>query len=278
MREDDRSGGVAALLTYMFIVVVLLITLVPLYWMVVAASLPQESFFRLPPRILPGLAFAENFADLQNRFDFVRSIWNSVFVAGVYTLLSLVLCSMAGFAFAKYEFRFKEPLFYFILATVVLPIQILIIPLFLLMSKIGWTNTFQALILPWAANPVGIFLMRQNMRSIPDALLDSARIDGASEFQLYYRIALPMMKSSLVALSIILFITQWNAFLYPLVVLESPNMYTIPLALNELVGFQRVYFDQVMLAALLTVIPIFLLFLWLQRYFVRGIISGAVKQ
>lgn len=307
MREDVRREAVWKFLTYTFIVLGAILTIVPLYWIVVASTLPESEFLAsTSPRLLPGSEFMSNFASLQARenvqivghigemthfvelgpiyfaYDFWNlwvpgAIENSIFIAGAYTLLSLVLCSMAGFAFAKYEFRFKKGIFYAILATLILPIQLLVIPLFLLMSQLNMTNTYWAIILPWAANPLGIFLMRQNMRAIPDALLESARMDGATEFQLYYRIALPTMKSSLAALAIILFLFQWNLFLFPLVILEQ-GKYTIPVAINQLVGAQRVYYDQIMVAATLSIIPIFVLFLFLQKQFVSGILAGSVKE
>lgn len=307
MREETRREAVWQFLTYGFILLGAVVTLVPLYWIFVASTLEESEFLSsTDPRLIPGDSFRGNFGALQARenvqfvghvgemtqyvdlgpvyvaYD-VWNLWNmgaiesSIFVAGVYTVLSLLLCSMAGFAFAKYEFRFKRPVFYAILATLILPIQLLVIPLFLLMSQIGLTNSYWAIILPWLANPLGIFLMRQNMRSIPDALLESARMDGATEFQLYYKIALPTMKSSLAALSIILFLFQWNLFLFPLVILDQ-GKYTIPVAINQLVGAQRVYYDQIMVAATLSIIPIFVLFLFLQKQFVSGILAGSVKE
>ncbi|WP_224270910.1 carbohydrate ABC transporter permease [Haloprofundus salinisoli] len=278
MHIRDQREALWKFGSYIFLLVITALVLIPLYWMLVAATIPQSEFFSWPPRLLPGAYFLENFRALQQNVDFVRSIGNSIIIAVTYTILSLILCSMAGFAFAKYEFRFKEPLFYFILATLVLPIQLLIIPLFLLMVQIGWTNSYLAVILPWAANPLGIFLMRQNMKAIPDSLLESARMDGATEFQLYYKIALPTMLPSLAALAIILFLNQWQAFLYPLVILQDPQMFTIPLALADLVGQQRVAFDQIMVGTSLAVTPIFVVFLTLQQYFIKGILSGSVKQ
>lgn len=294
MREEARREGVWQFLTYTFVLVMTFLTIVPLYWIVVASTLPEQAFLSAgsAPRLIPGGYFAENFAALQQRlsvgflffdellntdFGFVGGVFNSVFIAVAYTLLSLVVCSRAGFAFAKYEFRYKEPIFYSILATLILPIQLLVIPLFLLMSQLGLTNSYWAIILPWLANPLGIFLMRQNMKSIPDALLESARMDGATEFQLYYRIALPTMKSSLAALAIVLFLFQWNLFLFPLVILET-DKYTIPVAIDQLVGAQRVYYDQIMVAATLSIVPIFFLFLFLQKQFVSGILAGSVKE
>ncbi|ELZ28517.1 binding-protein-dependent transport systems inner membrane component [Halogeometricum pallidum JCM 14848] len=278
MRRETRNDALWKFGSYIFLLTITALVLIPIYWMLVAATIPQSEFFSWPPRLLPGLHYLQNFQALQESVDFIRSIGNSLIIAVSYTALSLVLCSMAGFAFAKYEFRFKEPLFYAILATLVLPIQLLIIPLFLLITQIGWTNSYLAVILPWAANPLGIFLMRQNMKAIPDALLESARMDGATEFQLYYKIALPTMIPSLSALAIILFLNQWQAFLYPLIVLQEEKMFTIPIALAQLVGQQRVNFDQVMVATSLAIIPIFLMFIFLQQYFIKGILSGSVKQ
>lgn len=255
---------------YIALLTVVVITFIPLYWMVVAATLPQEEFFTLPPRLLPGTHFFENLAALEERFPYLRSVWNSVFVASVYTVLSLFLCSLAGFAFAKYEFKYQNVLFYFILATLVLPVQIMVIPMYLVVVQLGLFDTHLALILPFLANPVGIFLMRQSMMSIPDSWLDAARIDGASEFQIFYRVALPAMKPMLAALGVILFLFQWNAFLYPLVVLESEELFTIPLAIERLTGHHRIYFDQIMTASTIAVLPMVILFLWLQEHFVRG--------
>ena len=289
MRNHQREFA-WKLVTYAFLLVAVLVPLVQLYWIPVPATLKEKAFLAAPsdPRVVPGSIdqFLANFEALQQRssteflgyeLGFLAAIGNSVLVGTVYTLLSLLLCSMGGFAFAKYEFRYKEPIFYTILATLVLPIQLLVIPLFLLMARFDMTNTYWAIILPWAANPLGIFLMRQNMRSIPDALLESARMDGATEFQVFYRVALPTMKSSLAALAIVLFLFQWNLFLFPLVIL-SQDKYTIPVAISDLVGAQRVYYDQIMVAAGLSIVPIFVLFLFLQKYFVSGILAGSVKE
>jgi lactose/L-arabinose transport system permease protein len=280
--DDQWESGrdeVWKMLGYVVIITGVLVTLAPLYWMLVAATLPQSEFFAYPPRLIPGTHFFENLQALRGNLPFLRNILNSVVVAGIYTVLSVFLTSLAGFAFAKYDFRFKEPLFFLILATLVLPIQIIVIPLFLVMSTIDWVNTFRALILPWAAHPLGIFLMRQNMKNLPDSLIESARLDGATEFQVFYRIALPTMTPALLALAVILFMQQWNMFLYPLVILTEKEMFTIPVALAQITGgVQRVYYSQVMVAASLAIVPMFVFFILLQKHFVKGIMSGAVKQ
>lgn len=278
MMDSARKESLYRFGSYIFLLAMVVLIVVPLYWMVVAASIPTSELFSSSIPLIPGTKFFEHFQALQERLDFVRTIWNSTIIAVAYTLLSMLLCSMAGFAFAKYDFKFKEPLFYFVLATLVLPIQALVVPLFLMVSTMGLLNTFIAVILPWAANPLGIFLMRQNMQAIPDALLESARMDGATEFQIFYKIALPTMIPSLAALAVILFINQWRLFLYPLVVLQEPEMFTIPIALSQLVGAQRIAFEQIMVGSTLAIIPIAILFIFLQRYFIKGILAGSVKQ
>ena len=277
MHKNTRKSAIQKFAAYLLLVATVTVMAIPVYWIIVTASLPEEVYLEGGLHLLPGGHFIQNFIKLENNIDFVKSIWHSVLVAVVYTVLSLFLCSMGGFAFAKYEFRYKKPLFYFILAIQVLPIQILVIPYFLMVSKLNLANTFTAIILPYAAHPLGIFLMRQNMRKIPDSLLESARMDGATEFQLFYRIGLPTMKSSVAALGIILFLFQWNLFLFPLVILRE-GKYTIPLAISQLVRVGRVQVDQIMVAASLALIPLFLVFIVLQKYFVQGILAGSVKE
>ncbi|WP_324761030.1 carbohydrate ABC transporter permease [Haloarcula sp. GH36] len=282
MHQETKTEALWRFGGYGFLVVAALFMLVPIYWIVVASTLPQSAILSSSgalPQLSPGGHFLENFQALQSRqyVNFLNSVWNSIFIAVVYTVLALFLCSMAGFAFAKYEFRFKEVIFTGILATLVIPINLLVIPLFLVMSTADMTNTYAAIILPWAAYPVGIFFMRQSMQAIPDALLESARMDGASEFQLYYRVALPSMKSSMAALAVILFLFQWNMFLWPLVVLGK-DKFTIPVAITKIMGQQIIAFDQLMVASAIAILPMFVVFLALQKYFVRGILSGAVKE
>ncbi|WP_424005377.1 carbohydrate ABC transporter permease (plasmid) [Haloarcula salina] len=282
MHQETKTEALWRFGSYGFLVAAALFMLVPIYWIVVASTLPQSAILSSSgtlPQLVPGGHFVENFQALQSRqyVSFMNSVWNSIFIAVVYTLLALFLCSMAGFAFAKYDFRFKEAIFTGILATLVIPINLLVIPLFLVMSTADMTNTYAAIILPWAAYPVGIFFMRQSMQAIPDALLESARMDGASEFQLYYRVALPSMKSSMAALAVILFLFQWNMFLWPLVVLGE-DKFTIPVAITKIMGQQVIAFDQLMVASAIAILPMFVVFLALQKYFVRGILSGAVKE
>lgn len=282
MHDKLRAEALWKFGGYGFLVAATLFVVVPLYWLLIASTLSESAILSIAggfPRLLPGGHFVDNLRALVARGDvnYLGSVLNSVLIAAVYTVLSLVICSMTGFAFAKYDFRFQNAFFLTILATLIIPINLLVIPLFLLVSKLNLSNTFAAIILPWAAYPVGIFFMRQTMQSIPDSLLEAARMDGASEFQLYYRIALPMMKSGLAALAVILFLFQWNMFLWPLVVLRQEK-FTIPVALSKIMSQQQPAFAQLMVAAMIAIVPMLIVFLALQRHFVRGILAGAVKE
>ncbi|QGA84462.1 carbohydrate ABC transporter permease [Halomicrobium sp. LC1Hm] len=268
---------------YGFLIAVTMVMMFPIYWVVVASTLPQSAIFAGGagelPRLIPGSNFLANAEALAARpeVDFYRSMLNSLVIAVVYTGLALLFCSMGGFALAKYDFKYKRALFMGILGTLLLPTNLLVIPLFLLVSNMGLSNSYWAVILPWAAYPLGIFFMKQAMQSIPDSLLEAARMDGASEFQLYYRVVLPSMKSSLAALAVILFLFQWNLFLWPLVVLRE-GKYTIPVAISKIMSNDMIAYDQLMVASAMAIVPMFVVFILLQRHFVNGILGGAVKE
>lgn len=252
--------------------------LLPFYWLIIATTYPSREIFSSPPNVLPGPAFFDNLSGLLSDTLFGRAIGNSVLVASVYTLLGLVVCTAAGYAFAKFEFRGRGLLFGAVLITLALPSQVTLVPLFQIMVTLGWLDTYQALILPNLALPFGIFLMRQTMQAVPDELLQAARVDGAGEFRVFSRIVLPTVRPALAALAIFLFLAQWNEFVYPLVVLRTPESFTIPVSLASLQGIGTTDYGQLMMGTFLSVLPILVLFLFLQRHFVAGILAGAVKQ
>lgn len=281
MHEKAKSEALWKFGGYGLLIITTMFILVPIYWLVMASTLPQTAILSTSGTfpLVPGDHFLENARALAARENvgYYRSVLNSILIAGVFTILALIFCSMSGFAFAKYDFKFKEPLFIGILGTLIIPINLLVIPLFLLVSNLNMSNTFAAVILPWAAYPVGIFFMRQSMQSVPDSLLEAARMDGASEFQLYYRVALPTMRSSLAALAVILFLFQWNLFLWPLVVLQEEK-YTIPVAITNIMSQQIPAYDQLMVASVIAIVPMLIVFMALQRHFINGILAGAVKE
>ncbi|MEZ0348636.1 MAG: carbohydrate ABC transporter permease [Thermus sp.] len=256
-----------------------LLWLAPLWLMVVFATHPERDIFRVPIPLLPGGAFAENLANLQADTDFLRALFNSVVVSGLYTLGGLLLSALAGYALAVYEFRFKALIFSFIVATLTIPYFVVVIPQYILVAReLKLTNTYWGVILPFLANALGVFYMRQVFLALPSSLLDAARVDGAGEGRIFFQIALPLVRPSLAALALILFLNAWNDYLWPLLVLSQKEMYTAPVALGTLIGLTRVSWGGIMVGSALMTVPFLILFLFLQRYFVAGITAGAAKE
>ena len=219
-----------------------------------------------------------NYRNLWKTVPYNRYFINSVFIATASTLLTLFFCSLGGYAFAKYQFRGQKILFGILLASMMVPFQVLLVPLFGLMYDIGWLNSYKAIIIPFSVGAFGVFLMRQFIVTIPSELLDAARIDGCSEFGIYYRIVLPIIKPALGALTIYSFLGSWNGYLWPLIILRDEAKYTLPIGLANLVGIYRQDYGMLMAGTLLSLLPIVLLFLAMQREFVQGITLGGVKE
>ncbi len=219
-----------------------------------------------------------NYKNLWEAVPYNRYFINSVFIATASTLLTLFFCSLGGYAFAKYQFKGKAILFGILLASMMIPFQVLLVPLFGLMYDIGWLNSYKAIIIPFSVGAFGIFLMRQFIVTIPSELIDAARIDGCSEFGIYYRIVLPIIKPALGALTIYSFLSSWNGYLWPLIVLRDEAKYTLPIGLANLIGIYRQDYGMLMAGTLLSLLPIIVLFLAMQREFVQGITLGSVKE
>lgn len=250
----------------------------PLYWLMIATTYPSREIFSTPPNLLPGPAFWDNLTGLFRDTDFGQAMVNSLLVSGVYTVAGIIICTAAGYAFAKFEFRGRSLMFGAVIVTLALPSQVTLVPLFQLMVKMGWLDTYQALILPNLALPFGIFLMRQTMSSVPSELLQAARVDGAGELRVFGQIVVPTVRPALSALAIFLFLAQWNEFIYALVILRTPESYTLPVALATLQGIGTTDYGQLLTGTLLSMVPILVVFLVLQRHFVAGVMAGAVKQ
>ncbi len=266
-------------LTYLILIIALVISLFPFYFMFISAGNSNNEILRSPPSLTYGPYIKDNLIALNGKINLLRVIFNSLFITGSYTILSILIHSMAGFALSKYHFRMKNVFFAIIMTTMMIPAQVLYVPLFTLMNRIGWVNSYQAVILPTLANAFGIFLMRQNMLSFPDALMEAARIDGYSEFSIFFQIVLPNMKSALGALGIYMFLSMWNSFMWPLIIMSTKNMYNFPVALSMLDGniWQKNY-GVIMLATSIATLPILVIFLILQNQFISGVMGGAVKE
>lgn len=253
------------------------VSLFPFYWMAVAATHSTADLFGSPPPFVPGGQFLENLARLQDEVGFARVVLNSVLIAVIYTLLGTLVSAMAGYGLAKYRFRGRGLLFGLILATMFIPYQVTLVPLFQLMSTLHWINSYQAVILPFLASAFGIFLMRQGFLSFPDEIIESGRIDGARELRIFYGLVLPAVRPQLAALVIYTFMSQWSAFIWPLLMLNSEDQYTIPVALNTLIGQSHVDYAGLMLGSFVATLPVLLVFLVFQRQFISGLLGGAVK-
>lgn len=221
--------------------------------------------------------YLENYRYLFNEEPFWRWMWNSSFLAVLRAGLAIFFSSLAGFAYAKYDFRLKALSFVVILATLILPFEALIIPLFILMANIGWLNTYWAIIIPFAVSPFYIFLMRQYMLSVPDELLDAGRIDGCTEFGLFARIVAPIQKPAYGVLAILAFNAAWNDFLWPLIVLQDKDLYTATLGLALLHGPYETPFGSILAGSFIATIPMIIIFLAMQRQFIAGLTAGALK-
>ncbi len=273
-----RTRLINSIWLHLFIVPLALLWLAPLWLMFIFSTIEETRIFSTPVPLLPGGNFLVNFRDLQADTNFVRALLNSVVISGLYTLLSLLLTSMGGYAFARFQFFGRTAIFTIVIATLTIPYFVVVIPQYILVAReFSLTNSYVGVVLPLLANSLGIFFMRQNFMSLPQSLLDAARVDGAGEYRIFFQIALPLVRSALAALGIILFLTAWNDYLWPLLILTEKEMYTAPVALGTLLGLTRVSWGGIMVGAVLMTVPFLILFLTLQRYFVAGITAGAVK-
>lgn len=266
-------------LMYLLLVVGALVSLFPFYYMFSAATHTSSEVLALPPNLLPSTSLIDNVNKLIKDVHFDQAIINSSIIAVIFTIVSVFISSLAGYAFAKFKFRWSNWIFAAFLATLMIPAQVTYVPLFKLMTPEGnpfnlnLLGNYLAVLLPGLASPFGIFLMRQGMRNLPDELLEAARIDGTGEFETFWRIVLPVMRPTLAALAIFMFMTQWNSFFWPLVV----QVQTIPTAIGALSGSSIIDYGGIMTGTSLSVLPILVVFLFMQREFISGALSGSVK-
>lgn len=252
--------------------------LAPFFFMFVFSTHPRAEIFRVPPPLFFGEQFLENIHILMAKIPFWLNLGWSLYVGAMTTGLTLLFCSMAGFAFATYEFRFKRALFGLVMATMLIPGFLGMIPTFILMDTLGWIDQPRALYLPAAAPALGIFLMRQYIESaIPRELLEAARMDGCSELGLYWRIVVPLLGPSFGTLGLIAFIASWNNFIAPLVVMRSPEMYTFPLALRSVQSPVDTEWGALMAGSVVAVVPLLVIFIFSSRRLIAGLTAGAIR-
>ncbi len=266
-------------LLYALIIAGAIIMVFPFVWMVLTSVKHSDEIYRLPITLLPDHLFnLENYFTVFTRQPFLRFFLNSFIIAGSCTLVSLLLSSLSGYAFAKFDFPGKEVLFFvFILAALMIPFEVIVIPLYLLFNRLGLVDTYLGIAGPNLLSAFGVFIMRQFIVSIPDDYLDAARIDGHSELSIFFRIVLPMSLPALATLGIIKFIWSWNDFLWPLVMVTSENMRTVMLGLSTYTGMWHTDFTVVTAAAFLSVIPLLVVYLFLQNFVIEGMTMTGLK-
>lgn len=255
-----------------------LATAAPLLWMFAASFMHQGESTTAPPPLLPSDPTLEHYRALFAGLDLGRNLRNSALVAGGITLTSVLFNAMAGYAFAKLRFRGRDRLFGSLLAGLAIPVQVVMLPLFLVLRPLGLVNTLAGVIVPAMAGIFGIFLMRQAATSIPDELLDAARVDGASERRIFTTLVLPWLAPSLTTLGVFTFLGAWSDFMWPLIILTDQDLHTLPVALAILAGEHVQDTELMMAGSVLTVLPVLLLFIALQRYYIAGIMAGGLKE
>jgi multiple sugar transport system permease protein len=259
------------------LMVIAVLTLIPLAWMVSASLMAPGEASRFPPPLLPAAPTLANYRELFATVGIGRQFVNSLVMATGATALSMTFNVAAGYAFAKLRFAGRERLFRTLLGALVIPAQVTMMPLFLMLERMGLVNTLPGVLVPWLAGVFGIFLVRQYALSIPDELLEAARVDGASEWRIFRDIVLPLLGPVLITLALLSFLGAWNDFMWPLIVLSDRDLQTLPVALAAL-SREHVSDTELMMAgAVVTVLPVLVLFLALQRYYMQGLLMGSVK-
>lgn len=268
---------IEAVAAHLFLAGALLYMSIPFLWMIGASLKKQSEIFRNPPTFIPDELVFGNYINLFVEFDFLRHFLNSTFLAVVHTLLYLFFCSLAGYAFAKYEFRLKNLLFLLLLGSMMVPGYTLFVPLFVLAIRLKLVDSYIGVLLPGIVGAFGIFFMKQNMESIPDELLDAARIDGTTEFGAFWRVARPLAAPAMAVLAVLAFLNSWNDFVWPLVILRTRELQTLPVILAGMVGTYRMEYGIVMAGSFLSALPVLILFTSMQRNFMQGLTVGALR-
>lgn len=275
LRTRDR---VAKTVLYVVLVLGLLAVAGPFVWMALSSVKPEREIREVPPTWWPETFTLDNFRELFSRLDFPLYFFNSGLVATLVTVGNLLFCSLVGYALAKLRYPGKRVLFLAVLGMLMVPGMVTFVPQFVLVSNMGLANTYAGLILPFLVGPFGVFLMRQFLQSIPDDLIEAARVDGAGEFRIFWRVVLPLCRPALATLGILTFLASWNNFLWPLVVATTEDKYTLPVALALYsVGQNRTDYGLLLAGAVVVVLPVLIVFVLLQRHFLRGIATTGLK-
>lgn len=272
-----RVPSVADVSRVTVLTTMVLLVLVPIGWTILSSFKSVSELAQRPPTLLPRSLGLDNYTTALGSFDFAVYLRNSVIVVVGATLLTLTINSMAAYALAKYNFRGRDALFLLTLATIMIPLQVILIPVYQVTSQLGLVNTLWGLIIPTAATPTGVFLLRQYMLTIPDELIEAARIDGAGEFRVFLSVVLPLCRPALAVVAIFSVVWRWNDFLWPLVVAQDESVYTLPVALARFAGQQVVPFNLILAMSVVSMVPVIVVFLFAQKQIVKGIATTGLR-
>ena len=262
---------------YIVAVLLAVIALVPFVWMISTSLKSRGALMSIPIEWIPAEPTLDAYGEVFSRFPFLKTIGNSLFITCSFTLLTIISASMAAFAFAKIRFRGSRLVLGLYLATMMIPTQVTMIPLFVVMNKLGLIDSYASVVLPGIFKPFAVFMLVQQMRAIPEDFLDAARIDGAGIFQVYRRIALPMCAPTIATLAVTTFMESWNDYLWPLLMLTDRNKMTLPIALSTLNGQYNTEYNVLMAGSLISMIPIVIIYLCAQKQFKNGLMAGGIK-
>ena len=275
--SGKKPPSVGTVLRTAFLLAMTFVVLAPVLWFVLSSFKDATDLGARPPKILPTRWAFENYTEAFEMYNYMRYFMNSVIVTTVATVLTLLINSMAAYAFAKYNFRGRDGLFVMTLAMIMIPLQVILIPIYLVVSSLGLVNTYWGMIIPAAATPTGVFIIRQYMLTIPDELIEAARIDGAGEFRIFARIVLPLCRPALAVVAIFSILWRWNDFLWPLLIAQKEELYTLPVALALLNGQLVVPYNIVLAMSVMSIIPVLFMFVFMQRQIVQGIAQTGIK-
>jgi ABC-type glycerol-3-phosphate transport system permease component len=268
----------ASFMQYLILIMISAFMILPFIWMLSTSFKEMRDIFGYPPVLIPDNPTLENYRYIFQDANVVQILVNTIVISLSATLMSLFFTSLGGYGFAKFKFPGKQGLFAFLLGTMIVPGTVMMVPSFVLMRHFGWVDTFWPLIVPGAANAFGIFFFRQYISTVSDELLDAARLDGASEFGIFWRVIVPIIAPGLTSLGLIYFMQSWNNYLGPLIYLKSPEKWTITVAINSLIGGAGLtYWGPQMAMSVVSLVPLLIIFIIFQRRFVEGIQAGAIK-
>ncbi len=278
LTQRSRSEGIGLVLTYSLLIAIAIVMLLPLLWLMsTSLKAPSENIFQFPPQLLPEHPTLQNFVQVWQSQPFGRYFANSLLVSILTVVLNLIFCSLAAYPLARLNFAGKDWIFTAVISTIMIPFQIVMIPLYILTVQLGLKNSYLGVIFPAIASAFGIFLLRQAFMTVPKDLEEAARMDGCSELEIWWHVMLPSVRPALVTLTIFVFIGAWSDFLWPLLVLDDPNFYTLPLGVSKLAGTFSLDWRLIAAGSVISILPILLFFLVMQRYIVPSEVGSGVK-